>query len=354
MRFCSPAAAGARGARSRARSRRGRRRKSGGGGGSCHPAALRGFSAQSRWFVRECDVEPHRRGSVRRRAHRSHRSRPRGHRSIDDGNGATRAIGALRRARAGAGAGTGAGGGSRAPLEQRLLRRVLLVQAARLGTSSRTPRVRRGFPARAASAARSAPPRSDRRAQCAARVKNSVPACQTPRRRTGVCKWNCASQTTPQQWRNECATMPLTAHFACPTRAARRTAAETTRHDHIPTLQPPTLSSDTSSCPRSRRRASTERRTLQHKHERAPSSSTAARARRKRARPRSHGVAVWTPFERHHQVPLFHHESYPGYVTAQPSPQWQNHSGKMAVAQRWLPAQQASACRSGTARAAAR
>ena len=108
-----------------------------------------------------------------------------------------------------------------------------------------------------------------------------------------------ASQTTPQQRRNKRATIPLTAQFACPTRAARRTAAETTRQDHIPTLQPPTLSSDTSSCPRSRRRANADRRTSNDERERVLSSSHDVLAQRKRAGPRSHGVASGGPASVH-------------------------------------------------------
>ena len=100
---------------------------------------------------------------------------------------------------------------------------------------------------------------------------------------------------------NMCVSCPLIAQVARPARATRRTTAMTPRNDRVPALQPSSLSGDDTTRLRSRRRASTEGRTLQHEHERAPSSSTAVRPRRKRARPRSDGVALGRHCERHHQ-----------------------------------------------------
>ena len=79
---------------------------------------------------------------------------------------------------------------------------------------------------------------------------------------------------------------PLNAQVARPTRATRRTAAGVPQNDCIPAPQPSSLSEDGTTCAHSHRRASAERRTSQHKHERAPPTQARAQPRR-RARPRS-------------------------------------------------------------------
>ena len=99
---------------------------------------------------------------------------------------------------------------------------------------------------------------------------------------------------------------PPDAQVARPTRATRRTAAGVPQSDCIPAPQPSSLSEDGTTCAHSHRRASAERRTSQHKHERAPPTQARAQPRR-RARPRSRAAdlgGTWSQAKKHKHANL--------------------------------------------------